>query len=345
MASFPVLPLPKVSDVNETVTRFDIIETLNATTWYTVIHLILAAMGAIANALVIYILLRKPKMRTYPNIFVFSLALSDFVFCAVAIPLSWMVFWLDGFNGWLAHLSSVSYDTCTLVGALCLTTMSIERYQAVSNPIRHVQRCQSVKRGLLAIAGFWVGSILVSVLFYVFVMEPGNRQDVRSADLINPTLAAKLYSFIVMFAVPLLVTVIFYILLFKALKQRGDIPARARSEARSHGRVTRMVTAVVVAYVVSWSPAHVVGLVAVSGSNITVLALALRVCFVLQVINAVTNPFLYALLGERFGFYIREMMCRKNPGKQQHRDGEPTATHGHEQRQDGTTSMADSQAL
>ncbi|XP_066265554.1 somatostatin receptor type 2-like [Branchiostoma lanceolatum] len=344
MASYPVIPLPKVT-VNETVTRYDLIDTLDAPTWYTVIHLILAAMGAVANALVIYILLRKPKMRTYPNIFVFSLALSDFVFCAVAIPLSWMVFWLDGFNGWLAHVSFVSYDTCTLVGALCLMTMSIERYQAVSNPIRHVQRCQSVRRGLLAIAGFWVGSILVSILFYVFVMLPGDQQDVRSADLRNRTLAAKLYSFIVMFAVPLLVTVIFYILLFKALKQRGDIPARARSEARSHGRVTRMVTAVVVAYVVSWSPAHIIGLVAVSGSNITVLALALRVCFVLQVINAVTNPFLYALLGEKFGFYIREMMCRKNPGKQQHRDGEPTTIQGHKQRQGGTSSMADSQAL
>ncbi|XP_066265701.1 somatostatin receptor type 2-like [Branchiostoma lanceolatum] len=341
MASYPVIPLPKVT-VNETVTRYDLIDTLDAPTWYTVIHLILAAMGAVANALVIYILLRKPKMRTYPNIFVFSLALSDFVFCAVAIPLSWMVFWLDGFNGWLAHVSFVSYDTCTLVGALCLMTMSIERYQAVSNPIRHVQR-SSMKRGSLTIVGFWVGSILVSILFYVFVMLPGDQQDVRSADLRNRTLAAKLYSFIVMFAVPLLVTVIFYVLLFKALKQRGDIPARARSEARSHGRVTRMVTAVVVAYVISWSPSHIVGLVAVSGSNITVLALALRVCFVLQVINAVTNPFLYALLGERFGFYIREMMCRKNLGKQQHRDGEPMTTQGHEQRQVGTTSMANSQ--
>jgi len=186
----------------------------------------------------------------------------------------------------------------------------------------------------------------VSILFYVFVILPAGQEDVRSANLRNLNLASKLYSFIVMFAVPLLIAVIFYMLLFKALKQRRDIPGRARSTARSHGRITRMVTAVVVAYVVSWSPAHILGLVTVSGSpyNIIALALALRVCFVLQVINAVTNPFLYALLGERFGFYIREMMCGKNLSKPQHRDGVKTVTQGHGLRQGGTSSMVDSQA-
>jgi len=85
--------------------------------------------------------------------------LSDLVFCAVAIPLSWAVNWVNEYHGWLAHVSSVSYDTCTLVGALCLTTMSIERYEAVSDPIGHVQR-SSVKRGWLKSPGS--GSVLFS---------------------------------------------------------------------------------------------------------------------------------------------------------------------------------------
>ncbi|XP_066265943.1 somatostatin receptor type 2-like [Branchiostoma lanceolatum] len=72
-----------------------------------------------------------------------------------------------------------------------------------------------------------------------------------------------------------------------------------------------MVTAVVVAFVVSWLPGHVLNLVYVSSATADNKALSYGtwVCFMLQIVNSVANPFLYALLGEKFGFYIREIMC------------------------------------
>ncbi|KAI8506673.1 hypothetical protein Bbelb_151140 [Branchiostoma belcheri] len=66
---------------------FPVTSSLEKTVWFPTVHLILAAVGSVLNAFVIYIIAKKPRMRTYPNIFVLNIALADFLFCTVATPL------------------------------------------------------------------------------------------------------------------------------------------------------------------------------------------------------------------------------------------------------------------
>ncbi|KAI8487069.1 hypothetical protein Bbelb_351390 [Branchiostoma belcheri] len=113
---------------------FPVTSSLEKTVWFPTVHLITAAVASVLNAFVIYIIAKKPRMRTYPNIFVLNIALADFVFCTVATPLVWAVVLLEETGGWLQHVTFVSYDTCAFVSVLCLTTLSIERYQAVQTP-------------------------------------------------------------------------------------------------------------------------------------------------------------------------------------------------------------------
>ncbi|XP_066265534.1 somatostatin receptor type 5-like [Branchiostoma lanceolatum] len=280
------------------------ITSLEPTVWGPTVHLVLAAFGSVFNALVIYIIAKKPKMRTYPNIFVLNLAVADFVFCTVATPLVWTEVLLGKLGGWLQHVFFASYGTSAFVSLLCLTTLSIERYQAISDPIGHIDR-SSRKRAWLINAGLWLVATVLSVLGYVFVF-------------LQATFIPMLVSFLITFVIPLLIISISYILLFKTLRQNRGLPAGSGNDIKSRNRVTRMVTAVVVAFVVSWLPGHILNLVYVSSTTVDNRALSYGTwaCFMLQIVNSVANPFLYALLGEKFGFYIREIMCRKSVRKQ-----------------------------
>ncbi|XP_066265555.1 kappa-type opioid receptor-like [Branchiostoma lanceolatum] len=313
MTSFPGTTHPPEIGGNQTsgptgsglFPAFSDIASLEPTVWGPTVHLILAAIGSVLNALVIYIIVKKPKMKTYPNIFVLNLAVTDFVFCTVATPLIRTVDLLGELGGWLQHVSFVSYAICAIVSVLCLTTLSIERYQAISDPIGHIDR-SSRKRAWLINAGLWLVAIVSSVLGYVFVF------------LQVATFIPTFVSFLITFVIPLLIISVSYTLLFNTLRQDRGLPVGSRSDIKSRNRVTRMVTAVVVVFVVSWLPGHILNLVYVSSTTIDNRALSYGTwaCFMLQIVNSVANPFLYALLGEKFGFYIREIMCMKDVRKQ-----------------------------
>ncbi|XP_035662946.1 delta-type opioid receptor-like [Branchiostoma floridae] len=323
MSSFPGSIFPPEKDPSVAISPpFPVTTSLEKTVWFPTVHLILAAVGSFANALVIYIIAKKPKMRTYPNIFVLNLAVADFVFCTVATPLTWVVILLELFGGWLQHVTFVSYDMCSFVSVLCLTTLSIERYQAISDPIGHMDR-SSRKRAWVINTCLWVLALVLSILGYIFIFLPATSRDMQSQDLISKDLATTLFSFLLSFVIPLVIIVIFYVLLFKTLRQNRGLPVGSRSDIKSRNRVTRMVTAVVVAFVVSWLPGHIINLVYVSNAMMDnkALSYATWACFMLQIVNSVSNPFLYALLGERFGFYIRGIMCGKGVCKQGDSDG------------------------
>ncbi|XP_078583883.1 somatostatin receptor type 5-like [Branchiostoma floridae x Branchiostoma japonicum] len=310
MTSFPESSHPPDQTTPAAVTGgifppLTFLTSLEPKVWGPTVHLVLATIGSVFNALVIYIIAKKPKMRTYPNIFVLNLAVADFVFCTVATPLIWTVVLLEELGGWLQHVFFVSYVACAIVSVLCLTTLSIERYQAISDPIGYMDR-SSKKRAWVINAGLWVLAIVLSILGYVFILS-------------SATFIPTLVSFLVTFVIPLLVISVSYALLFKTLRQNRGLPLGSRSDIKSRNSVTRMVTAVVVAFVVSWLPEHVLNLMYLSSTmaDNKALSYATWACFMLQIVNSVSNPFLYALLGERFGFYIRDIVCGKGNTKRE----------------------------
>ncbi|XP_066303018.1 somatostatin receptor type 4-like [Branchiostoma lanceolatum] len=289
-------------------------------------ELLLALIGAVANAIVVWIIARNRKMRTVPNILVLNLAIADFIYCSLFLP-----FW-DSYqmfvHGWIygrvmcnviVAVSDLSVNSSTLF----LTAMSIERYRAVVDPLGHVQR-QSLKKTWLVSGVIWFAAILPSLPFAVFSttrisrdgsgvfwvscqLEPPEGMDYAQFKTMTHT-----WRFLAWFAIPLLIITPLYICLIKKMRQKGIFPQLGEATRQSRIRVTRMVTVVVIIFMLSWLPIHVRNIVLIFNPEAIPEAVYFLVA-TLSSANSTVNPFLYALLGENFHVYTREALLRCCP--------------------------------
>ncbi len=51
-------------------------------------YCVLIIMGTTGNLLVVYVVVRKPAMRTTRNVFIINLAVSDMLLCLITMPLT-----------------------------------------------------------------------------------------------------------------------------------------------------------------------------------------------------------------------------------------------------------------
>ncbi|XP_066302878.1 chemokine XC receptor 1-like [Branchiostoma lanceolatum] len=155
-----------VDFVNESISSINISSNINHTNleqpnWYisssAIIFLsfemLLAVVGTVANAVVVWIIARSREMRTYPNIFVLNLEIVDALFCYVYLLLKHTIILPN--NQW-----TVGRPICTVQVAVMyigiyssimfLTAMSIKRYQAVTDTMAHRTLAASVPEEGLA---------------------------------------------------------------------------------------------------------------------------------------------------------------------------------------------------
>ncbi|XP_078581370.1 somatostatin receptor type 5-like [Branchiostoma floridae x Branchiostoma japonicum] len=302
-------------------------DTLSTETISIFVELILAAIGIIANSLVIYVIARYPEMRTVPNVFVLNLALADLLYCCEFVPVWNAQYFLP--NKWIfgqamCTITRALYGICGNASILFVIAMSIERYQAVADPIGHHQR-SSKKRTWLISAGLWLVSVIFTIHIIAFskVETYGTHKGCKS----DPTSVAPyedymkgilIYRFVAWCIVPLSILVPCYAMLYYKL-HHGDHDviqadsSGAGSTAKSRHRVTRMVTVVVAVFTASWMPLHIVYLVKYGFHLYSVPEghhdpLELFVAM-LSSTNPMINPFLYALLGDKFRIYMKKVLC------------------------------------
>ncbi|KAI8495081.1 hypothetical protein Bbelb_270670 [Branchiostoma belcheri] len=292
------------------------------------VELILAAIGTLANALVIFVIARYREMRTVPNVFVLNIAVADFLYCCEFVPLWNAEFFLPK-NGWIfgqamCTITRGLYSICVHASILFVIAMSIERYQAVANPIKHHQR-SSKKRTWLISAGVW----LVSLIFSTHMIAFANVQKIENIQLQYCTLdpssiinvkyedykkGTAVYRFVMWCILPLAILVPVYARLYYKLRHSDVVPASSSNTTKkSRNRVTRMVTVVVAVFIVSWMPKTIVYLVkyyfklySVPDEQQDPLELFV---VMLSSINSMINPFLYALLGDKFRVYMKKALC------------------------------------
>ncbi|CAH1242101.1 SSTR2 [Branchiostoma lanceolatum] len=286
------------------------------------VELVLAAIGVLANSLVIYVIARYPEMRTVPNVFVLNLALADLLYCCEFVPVWNAQYFLP--NGWIfgqavCTTTRALYGICGNASILFVIAMSIERYQAVADPIGHHQR-SSKKRTWLISAALWLMSVIFTIHIIAFskVKTYGTTQECRS----DPTSVVPyedymqgilIYRFVAWCILPLSILVPCYARLYYKLHQGDVIQTDSAAAAKSRHRVTRMVTVVVAVFTVSWMPLHIVYLVKYGFHLYSIPEghhdpLELFVAM-LSSTNSMINPFLYALLGDKFRIYMKKVLC------------------------------------
>ncbi|ESO06493.1 hypothetical protein HELRODRAFT_122299, partial [Helobdella robusta] len=256
------------------------------------------------------VLYRFQQMRTVTNLYLFNLAVSDFLFlCGLPIAMTtfyyrkWVfdgvtckLFYLLTSSNWFAEVFTITVLSADrLYLAVCKSSTS-SRYR--SNKITHTV-CLVV----------WIVSVVVMlpIIIYATTTIEDDYDDVTCShycliDLpkiepLSNQQAFVLYSFVLAFIIPVPLISFFY---FSVLKEMTKAGAKKTSSQvkRSKKKVTTMVLSVITLYVVCWLPYWIFQFVVVFvGVQMQLIAIILNIlCYA----NSSINPLLYAFLSESF---------------------------------------------
>ncbi|XP_072118416.1 D(3) dopamine receptor [Mobula birostris] len=189
------------------------------------------------NILVCLAVLKEKSLQTTTNYLIVSLAVADLLVATLVMP--WVVY-LEVVGAWRFSRTScnifVTLDVmmCT-ASILNLCAISIDRYTAVVMPIRYNTNCSSRRRVTLMIITVWILSLAISCpLLFGF----NTTGDPSLCSISNPDFVV--YSSIVSFYMPFLITLLVYVRIYIVLKKRRKrITLRQNSAATATESVTQ----------------------------------------------------------------------------------------------------------
>ncbi|KAM9219909.1 D(2) dopamine receptor isoform 2-T2 [Trichechus inunguis] len=184
--------------------------------YYAMLLTLLIFIIVFGNVLVCMAVSREKALQTTTNYLIVSLAVADLLVATLVMP--WVVY-LEVVGEW--KFSRIHCDIfVTLDVMMCtasilnLCAISIDRYTAVAMPMLYNTRYSSKRRVTVMITIVWVLSFTIScpLLFGL------NNTDQNECIIANP--AFVVYSSIVSFYVPFIVTLLVYIKIYIVLRKR-----------------------------------------------------------------------------------------------------------------------------
>ncbi|KFQ72864.1 D(2) dopamine receptor, partial [Phoenicopterus ruber ruber] len=197
--------------------------------YYAMLLTLLIFVIVFGNVLVCMAVSREKALQTTTNYLIVSLAVADLLVATLVMP--WVVY-LEVVGEW--RFSRIHCDIfVTLDVMMCtasilnLCAISIDRYTAVAMPMLYNTRYSSKRRVTVMIGVVWVLSFAIScpLLFGL------NNTDENECIIANP--AFVVYSSIVSFYVPFIVTLLVYVQIYIVLRKRRK---RVNTKRSSHGR-------------------------------------------------------------------------------------------------------------
>ena len=275
-----------------------------------IIFILVFLVGTVGNSVVCAAVIRRKRMWTSSNIFTFNLAFSDLLTVVIYVPSQMTAF--ENNHNWLlgdfaCRLSYTIIPTCMSASIMTLLAITLDRYRAISNPLRSRLKMRTVR---IILAGIWITSFLI-VLPLVFVAGLNRpSQDKVFCDEINwpEEILSKVYwifIFAIQYVLPLATIVILAVLIAlkirqnsaEMLKSSNQLLTAARQRMRQTARITNMLVALVILYAVCMLPQHVVYFWMVYGElfKYKYYVYVLRFSNVFPMANSAFNPFAYGL--------------------------------------------------
>uniref|UniRef100_A0A1A8KWA3 D(3) dopamine receptor n=2 Tax=Nothobranchius TaxID=28779 RepID=A0A1A8KWA3_NOTKU len=186
--------------------------------YYAMLYSVLILAIVFGNVLVCLAVLRERSLQTTTNYLVVSLAVADLLVASLVMP--WVVYLEVVGGAWLFSrlycniFVTLDVMMCT-ASILNLCAISIDRYTAVVMPVLYNTTHRSRKRVFTMIATVWVLAFAVSCpLLFGF----NTTDDPRVCSISNPDFV--IYSSVVSFYLPFIVTLLVYIRIYVSLRTR-----------------------------------------------------------------------------------------------------------------------------
>ncbi|XP_063058113.1 G-protein coupled receptor 54-like [Engraulis encrasicolus] len=281
------------------------------------VFVIFMVFGVCGNSIVLYVILKRRKMRTATNVYIASLALTDIIFLVCCVPFTAALYawpsWV--FGNFMCKLVSYIQQVSAQATCITLTVMSVDRWYVTVYPIRSLQYRTPVVAATVSL-GIWIGSFLLSApvpLYSRTVVEEQHGSQVICAELFPTALHKRffiLYNFLAVYLLPLVTISLCYLLMLHQMGRPTVEPLdnqqlqvlTERSKA-FRARVSRMVVVMVLLFLLCWGPVQLFILVRAFSPHfrISYCTYKLKIwAHCMSYLNSCVNPVVYAFMGAHF---------------------------------------------
>ncbi|XP_035670853.1 neuropeptide FF receptor 2-like [Branchiostoma floridae] len=224
----------------------------------------------IGNILVIYVVMKIPRMRTVTNYFILNLATSDLLVAIFCIPFTLVDNIIKGwpFGGFMCRLSPAAAIISVAASVFTLVAIALDRYYAVLYPT--VSKF-TVKSTIWTIRLIWFLAIIIGIPVMI-VMGPldggdrfsGTQMCVEHWPTDDYRKAFTVSLLLVCFLLPLSIIGYLYVRIgYRIWFSMTPGQTKAAHDARASvtkrkTKVVKMLLVVVVLFTVTWLPLHIV---------------------------------------------------------------------------------------
>ncbi|XP_055337472.1 neuropeptide F receptor-like [Paramacrobiotus metropolitanus] len=303
-------------------------------------YIFVSIIGALGNALVLFTIFSRPKMRIMRHVFIANLAASDFVLCSITTPLTLLEVLGHpiGTLGVMCKIVQALQATSVYVSTLSITAIALERYKVI---VYSINPTPSRRIILALMIGFiWLISMALSMPFVIFrtsllIGIPNIRVFYRCTEVWPITYGRALYSIFCMvfqYCMPSFIIGIAHVQIVLKLRHRFstrlDTPqtlsvnghhtttqedsevleivrGRRKRQRRRQRKTNLLLCIIALIFAICWLPLNVVNIIADFSSDLYTenQALFQRIfvgAHLFAMSSAVTNPILYGFLNENF---------------------------------------------
>ncbi|KAG8034972.1 hypothetical protein G9C98_008048 [Cotesia typhae] len=199
--------------------------------WWALILVIVPCLTLFGNVLVILAVFRERTLQTVTNYFIVSLALADLLVAVVVMPFAVYVL-VNGAWALSAFICDfyIAMDvTCSTSSIFNLVAISIDRYIAVTQPIKYAKHKNSTRVWMTILLVWAISAAIGSPIVLGLNNTPERQLDLcvfYNSDFI-------IYSSLSSFYIPCIIMVFLYWNIFKALRIRA---AKAKAHKKSNLR-------------------------------------------------------------------------------------------------------------
>lgn len=279
-------------------------------------------LGLFGNGLVVAVVATKRSTRTFHDIFILSLAISDLLLLVIYFPL-FFAFSMGQFRAPKAFcqliwpLITVAY----LSSVFNIASMAVHRSRVIVSPFTSEMRRRSI---YIWISILWILSFVCILPGMIFAdVKPTNGMCYAAWPTVEIQKAYRIFMLIVQYVLPLTITAVAYVRIGLSINQSKarthSKQPRALSIARrrENVQVVRTIASIVIIFAVCMFPKQLASLYYYFGENSAkkakILFRMLHIAELFAVLHSCLNPLVYGTIMKPFRAeymrYLKGIFC------------------------------------